>query len=1291
MMRLLLGAVRLLVVLLLALGAAVACWLRFAPDELLRRALVVAARGALELPAFDLEGLELRLGLRGSIILRGLVVGPPRGFTLPALTLDRLTLRYDLRQLPQGVVTVSRFELERPIVRLEQRGQRLSWLALAGGTGRVPPADAAEPAPAAGSTPPATLDLRLQQALVRGLALYFDDGSRRVVVDGLDLRARARLVRGQGQARVVVALAPPPTQSSSVSSSMSSSVSSSVALAQRAPVALRATLDTRLRAVLDLEALAPLRAALTASLDLRTRTLVAPWALPPTAVALRCDAEVDQASGRALLRRLTLALNGQRLLRLQGRVEGLGGRPLLTAELSRLFLPLAALLPYARLVQPALRATGTVAAERVRAEVALPAQGQPQLKTLRGAISLHAVSAALPAAGMAVSGLEGGLSFDLVPGRAAAGQRLAPTAPARPDGTAALRLAWRELHAGPTVVGDLALAARAGFSLRELRPTVFDTALELRLGSLQQRHPRWGWLRTSARLSARLVGDAEQRRAELSALRLELGRQLRVGLRASTRDWAAGAGEARLELEPVSLAGVWRELPAALRQTLPLSELGGEVALSATVRGRLPAAGTSPLRLPLELMARLDLRDVRLAQRAPVSEAAPASEGAPLRVAGLSGTITARSANERATLEGRLALASLDQAATGLRLRGLGLPFSVTATPLAVSADARLTLGRLEQQQLAATLSQRDLALRARASATLPLERLLTGQFVALDRASVALSLEAAQTAATQPSSDLRLERLRGEVTADYDAHRAAEPLRWQAGLGLGALRERVQALRLDELALRLRGTAGGWIARLPLSVVTPAELWAGVQGTLALGRVGHPALLRPLGGTRLELAARLHPRGAFELERLTLALPTLGLSAAASATLERPWEFVAAAGVGRRELPLFELHLRGELSSPSATQAAAARVLHEGLRSAGALGVQLHLRAIDRARLQLDGRLSARRFSLWVDGAPRALAAAGPQGAGWLRSHLYLAGLDADVPIAQQLVVGAGEALPTLALPPPRHSIFDQTAVGAAYRLVRPFVGGRSNLSFDGLTLRSELLAGPQEHARRRSQSALQIGRTVLDLALRDGTLWLNHLALQALGGDLAGELQLQLLSLAPLNLRLRADTRLTNVDLARLDPQAAARGRQTRISALAALKYELSSQALSGQLLLDDLSLDTLDSLLAYLDPHGLDPTVQANRRLINAWYTRWTRPQVERVALWIAHSQLNLDIRLGAVWPLGAVLRRALHGVRIRRVSLRPFLPAGDEVLPPQSPLPAARPAWGHWEPPASLSVE
>ncbi len=67
-----------------------------------------------------------------------------------------------------------------------------------------------------------------------------------------------------------------------------------------------------------------------------------------------------------------------------------------------------------------------------------------------------------------------------------------------------------------------------------------------------------------------------------------------------------------------------------------------------------------------------------------------------------------------------------------------------------------------------------------------------------------------------------------------------------------------------------------------------------------------------------------------------------------------------------------------------------------------------------------------------------------------------------------------------------------------------------------------------------------------------------------------------------------------------------------------------------------------------------------MQANRRLLTSWYTRLVNPEVKNVTVWLDHSKLNLDIKLGAIWPISAALHQMLKDLRIRRVSIKPFLP-------------------------------
>jgi hypothetical protein len=129
--------------------------------------------------------------------------------------------------------------------------------------------------------------------------------------------------------------------------------------------------------------------------------------------------------------------------------------------------------------------------------------------------------------------------------------------------------------------------------------------------------------------------------------------------------------------------------------------------------------------------------------------------------------------------------------------------------------------------------------------------------------------------------------------------------------------------------------------------------------------------------------------------------------------------------------------------------------------------------------------------------------------------------------------------------------------------------------------------------------------------------------------------------------------------VDFAHLDPEARRRGEHTTISGLMRLNYELATERASGTVLLTDMALYALDALLASIDPHGIDKSIQANRQIINAWYTKAASPKVSKISIWAHHSHLNLDIELDAPWPVGAMLRSALSKVRPRRVSIKPIL--------------------------------
>ena len=92
--------------------------------------------------------------------------------------------------------------------------------------------------------------------------------------------------------------------------------------------------------------------------------------------------------------------------------------------------------------------------------------------------------------------------------------------------------------------------------------------------------------------------------------------------------------------------------------------------------------------------------------------------------------------------------------------------------------------------------------------------------------------------------------------------------------------------------------------------------------------------------------------------------------------------------------------------------------------------------------------------------------------------------------------------------------------------------------------------------------------------------------------------------------------------------------------------------------------------------------DEAMQANRKLLNKWIVKRIDPEVRNVTVWIDHSKLNLDINLGAIWPLGAILKQALKNLRIRRVSIKPLLPGAAAKKKKDPSRRGARRRPGYW---------
>jgi hypothetical protein len=466
----------------------------------------------------------------------------------------------------------------------------------------------------------------------------------------------------------------------------------------------------------------------------------------------------------------------------------------------------------------------------------------------------------------------------------------------------------------------------------------------------------------------------------------------------------------------------------------------------------------------------------------------------------------------------------------------------------------------------------------------------------------------------------------------------------------LASLQHAQQGAALKDLLLKLQTKISGPRLRLPLG---PADLQLTSVGTklqLGLGQFNmQKVLMQPLRNTSLTLAAALSPDGQVELQNLALRLPTHGASVDVAVKVPNALNF------DPQSIPPFDITLRANIDRPTTTDPNKAHPLQPGLKIAGKAGIDLRVRRISKNRVQLDGRLLSRAFNVWT----RGTAIEPQRDGGQIRkvSMIAVRDMNADIPISQQVILN----LPRWSLPEPQHSIFDSQSASVLYSSLEPYGGSQSRLTIGGLTLEEQLTAiNPAGKVLSTAQRRTSVDRLAMNLAIANSTLKLSRLYIKLFGGDIAGELQAQLLRLKPLDLRLGLKTQITGVNLGYLNPAVQKPTDETEVSALIDTKFWLSRQYVEGQVNITRLSLEMLDSLLAYLDPNKTNESVQNNRKLLKSWYTKWINPKVKLVSIWINHGNLNMDIDMDAWFVAGTLLKRTLNNMRIRRINILPFLP-------------------------------
>jgi len=1264
----------LLVVLALVVGAV--AFLLNPPSSLLRRAALPLARQLLHHPRLHIGAVTLLPGSR--LELRDVLLGAPRGYSRPLLRLGSVLVRYDLSTLTDGEITVRQIQLERPVVHLETRQGKANWQAfLAGFTGDKP---AQEPEPEEPGGLP-DIKVRLDSVSIIGLAAALDDGHRRVVLDSLNLALGGFYSPTASDLRLRLTLEP--RQAGSPSLTLGHG---------EAKQRMEADLDTRLDLAIRLQDLHRPKVELELALDLASKRLVGPVPLSPVKASLRLEAVASLAEDRLRIRRLGLTLADEEIIALEGTVRKLTEGRELDLLLSRLRLPLDKLAPYAAAFLPGVEVGGLVEVRDLRlrsSQAELQALANPtgeattSLPRLEGTVRARKVRVRLARDSPAGVPLRlDGLDLDLALSAGGAApldqaQILAALPPAatspapgslKAAGVPVALLARLGVGAfkgmGARVRGmDLSLSAGAGLD-GGLRPGPAALRVALSAPTISYRSAATGALSLGLRAEAAGSAHLVQRNASLKFLELEVPKLLKARLQASLEQWGQRALNADLRLWPVDLKRVVAWLPPRLKAPLGKARLSGTVELKARARGRLPGAGPiRPLSLPLDLNLDLGLRRVALDD-----------PGRELKLAGLEADLDLRTRSNLIHLDGQLSLASLAKPDLTMDLSGLKLTPLIKITREKVHADLALALDTLRKADLG--LVARSLKLKQRLSSRLRVDRLLAGRSAWLGSTASRTTLSLGGARLSMPANTLSADRSTFIAKADL------EPSRGNAAFGLAGTLARFsheeQGLLVKDLKLNLTDHMSGHKGiQLPRPRIHLAGITSVHSGTLSVGTLNHKRSGAKLAGAAFSMDGKvtgftLRQKGGVTLEHLThragLKLDTLALKGVVTRPLRKsaldldltmhklkdvrlkklslrlPGRGVYLDMSGAADslfpldttrLPRFKVKAEAGVDNPKQTEEPAATFLVPGVRGAGKVGLALQLTSSDGQRLGLSGKVLADDFYLWQRG-----------GSAGRSSRIELRDLDANIPFSQQVTLKGGR----LRLPRPRKQLTAMRGKGNLYPELRPFSRAATGMSLGGALYEREGLKGKQK---------LRLDRAELDLSLEDNAIRMRRLYLKLFGGDIAGSLQAQVISLAPLDLVLQLRTQVTGVNLAYLDREATEYTEETEVSAMLDLGYRPAREELAGRVEITSLSLKMLDAMLAYLDPDRTNPSVQENRKLLAAWYMRWIDPRVRLVSLWIRHGNLNMDIKMDAWFVVGTILRKVLEDMRIRRVNILPVL--------------------------------
>ena len=1159
---------------------------------------------------WNIELTVPKLSLLSGLEITDITVRPPKDFSRTPLKAKRLALHYSLWQiLTDRRLVVKELALEQVELVYEDRGEagtNLSALLAGFGSGEPEPEPSPEPEADEPAEPgdPWWLEVRSLKLKNIGGSMIAPEESYEIRGLGLDVSGDISTT-GDGTSNLALYLD-----------------------------AGDANGITVMRKDIEASAKIPFRIEIHQK-DLTTGTAVIhiPLALtgkregvdlPPTSLDLAVKARADRGKDTGDIEAFTLKLNDTVVADLSASVKRLFDSPAVSLAVKTLGVDLPSVQPLVSLFVPKIALKGRIGLETSTLDASQSDIDDKRLPTGTVVIGLRNIDALLPSMSIDLRNLDGQLTLNLDP----------DTAEARGTYRLGGKLGLKRGSFPGASVSALGLTLDIG--LQGLAQPRADISLGVQAGTVNA-----AGFSVPFKLDIALVADAAGGVLESLAVNAAAGKLLSIDVNASAKELGR-SGDVKLSAKTGPIASVLAALPADIAASLPKGfRAKGVLALSASTGWTLPwkqflmtlppdfrsavgdfvpeakeplaavpvgAAAVIPdvFTLPLHLKAQLSLHGLDVA----LPESAVSVKDGEITV-----NIDGRPAKLHVTGSGQL-----PSIVAGVRsVQDAGLSIDAMVAPSSIAGDIGLTAESVNDTGVPADIAGFSLNMGIEA----PLKR-----FGPVDnQAAINLTLAAEALRQGKPGKQNFIEEL---------------------ALALNLVSGRQGEISLD-----------GTITAASIDSIASAISIEGVEGTIKTTTT-LDAEFSPTGATRFSFrlngaSVDTGDRLPFELENnqitldldsgdgmgqitlrsLRLDVPSLGLVGMVKGLVYplvlswKPFKMSSR--------PNADVDMNITMDNPTALELPGPTVIRGN--AAFNLGVALH-----GDDMTVKGDIGTTGFSV---GMTSAIAdAALPEDARGPKSrHVFVEDLNLSIPFSQSLQIRPKIRVLTA----DTRSILGKQGSQTLYDPLREWSSHRHNVRL--------ARAGLREFEGDTLIRNVELDRLDMDLRYKDNVFRIDRMHLGFLGGDIIGQLAVQLLGDDPARPRLRFALQASGVNLGYLTLGKTKVGPETEVSALIETDVDLHNGDVGGRINITEISLSQLDKLLQFLDPTGTDPKIQKNRQLLSM--ASLLRPKVSLVAIWLEHQNLNMDINIESLPVIQGILQNILDNFRLRRYSIAAIL--------------------------------